>query len=65
MLQALNVHVADCLARAAEAQRRTVECLDPTAKADFMAIAARWVRLAESYQFIERVELFLAEAKRR
>ena len=64
MLQALNADVAECLARAKQAERRADECRDPTAKADFTAIAARWVRLAESYQVIERVEQFLKTTKR-
>ena len=64
MLQALNPNVAECLARAKEAERRAAECRDPTAKADFASIAVRWVRLAESYQFIERVEQFIKTTKR-
>lgn len=65
MLQTLSEHIAECFARADHAQRRADETRDPAIKANFDDIARRWIRLAESYQFVERVDRFLNETKRR
>jgi hypothetical protein len=35
---------------------------DPTAKRDYAEMARRWRGLGESYQFVERVERFLADS---
>lgn len=61
MLHSVGEHIAECLARAAEARRRAEECLDPVAKENFADIARRWIFLADSYQFVERVDRFLTQ----
>ena len=63
VLQRLNERAIECLARAANAERRAQETTDPVLKSDYTDTAKRWRGLAESYQFIERVESFLAETK--
>lgn len=59
MLQKLNENIAECLARAADAQRRAEEATNATAKCEAADMADRWRRLAESYQFVDRIECFL------
>ena len=48
-------HAADCLARAGCASH-------PDEKQSFLDLADRWRRIAETYQYIERVTLFLQSA---
>jgi hypothetical protein len=50
-------HVEDC-ARKAAAQT------DPKLKADFLELELRWLFLARSYEFTERLTDFSDEAKR-
>jgi hypothetical protein len=53
--QKLSENIADCIAHAVEAQGRANESMDPATKREFAASANRWRRLAESYQFLERI----------
>jgi hypothetical protein len=59
MLQKLSDHVAECASHAVEAQRRADEVIDPATKREFADMADRWRRLADSYQFVERISRFL------
>jgi hypothetical protein len=63
MLQKLSDHVAECVSHAVEAQRRADEVIDPTTKREFADMADRWRRLADSYQFVERINRFLDNTK--
>ena len=63
MLQRLSEHVAECLAHARVAERRATEATDATSKREYADMASRWRRLAESYQFVERVDSFLNNTK--
>lgn len=65
VLQRLNDRAIDCLVRAAEIEERAREPLHPQTKADLLDMAGRWRKLAESYQFVERVDDFLAAIGRR
>ena len=66
MLQRLNDRAIECLARAAEMEERAYESLNAQARADFFDMARRWRKLAESYQFVERIEDFLdAQGRKR
>jgi hypothetical protein len=61
MLQRLSDHIANCLARAAEAKRRAEESTDPRSRADFLQLEECWNCLAQSYEFSERLERFLVQ----
>jgi hypothetical protein len=63
MLQKLSDHVAECLARAADSERRAREANDPQLRQDLFDIARRWRHLAESYQFVESLDRFIVEQK--
>jgi hypothetical protein len=65
MLQKLSDHVADCMARAAETERRAREMADSQLKTDLLDVARRWRHLAESYQFVDGLDRFLAEQRLR
>src|SRR5262245_25372039 len=61
MLNNLSEQVRLCYERAAEAKERAEQMLDPEAKADFLKMETRWLRLARSYQFGERLDDFTRE----
>ena len=42
---------------------RAAQTSDEAAKLDFQELEARWLRLAESYKFIEQLEVFLTDGK--
>ena len=63
MLQKLSDHVVECLARAAQAERQARASDDPAAKADFLDMARRWNALAESMQFVDKIDQFLLEVE--
>jgi hypothetical protein len=62
MLLKLSQEINDCYARASEARIRAKRSLTPQARDDFYAMESRWLRLAKSYEFVERLELYLEEA---
>ena len=64
MLDDTSAQVKNCLERAAAARRRAEQTDDPYLKEDLLDIETRWLRLAESYQMVERLDLFIASAKR-
>jgi CheY-like chemotaxis protein len=61
MLHPLSENIRLCYERAAEARERAEETLDPKAKADFLTMEKRWLLLARSYQFGERLDDFTRE----
>src|SRR5215467_14960262 len=61
MLQKLSEKVQACLERAFEAERKAWESADPALKADFLEMEKRWLALAQSYEFTERLTDFTAE----
>jgi hypothetical protein len=63
VLQKLSDNSAECLVHAAEAQVRADQATDPAAKRENADTADRWRRLAESYQFVERISAFLDNTK--
>jgi len=64
MLQKLASHISDCLARAADADRRADGISDPTMRSDYRQMANGWRHLAASYQFSESLERFILDAER-
>jgi hypothetical protein len=63
MLHKLSDQVADCIVRAADTERRAREATDTQLRQDLLDIAKRWRHLAESYQFVESLDSFLAEQR--
>jgi hypothetical protein len=54
-----SIDVADCLQHAAECQLQAERSGDPAAKQQFLDLASRWRRIAETFEYIERVDRFL------
>ena len=63
MLQRLDHHIADALARAAAAEQRGAVASDRLICDDYEELAKSWRHLAETYQFVETLERFLLDAK--
>ena len=63
MLQKLGDHIANCLARAAEAERRAAEAPNEATRIDNEQMAKAWRHLASSYQFVENLERFLLDSE--
>jgi CheY-like chemotaxis protein len=61
VLQNLSEDIRLCYARAAEAKERADQMRDPEAKADFLNMERRWLLLARSYEFGERLDDFTRE----
>jgi hypothetical protein len=61
MLRQLSNNIAECVAHAVEAQRRADAAADAQTKREYADMARSWTHLAESYQFLERMDRFLAE----
>jgi PAS domain S-box-containing protein len=57
-LQNLSDEIRLCYERAAEAKERADQMLDPQAKADFLNMERRWLLLARSHEFGERLADF-------
>jgi PleD family two-component response regulator len=64
VLQNLSDEVRLCYERAAEAKERADMMRDPEAKADFLNMERRWLLLARSYEFGERLDDFTRENMR-
>ena len=62
MLLKVSDKISDCLARAAEARERANSATDPGRRADLLDMELRWLRLVESYRFVEQADRFLADA---
>lgn len=65
MLHKLSDHVTECIVRAADTEQRAREATDSQLQHDLLDIAKRWRHLAESYQFVESLDSFIAEQKPR
>ena len=58
MLSRLSEQIGWCYERAADAKQRAEEIVDPVLKADFVGMEKRWLFLARSYEFVERLKDF-------
>jgi hypothetical protein len=65
VLQNLSEDIAECYRRAAEARERAKAAHDAALKQDFLDMERRWLSLAHSYEFTQRLSDFTREAKRR
>ena len=63
MLNKLTDNIIECLTHAAEAQARADQATDLADKLEHAKMATRWRRLAESYQFVERITAYLDNIK--
>jgi len=60
MLERASKDAAECLQRAAECEAQAERTKDPTAKQSFLDLAARWRRIATTFEYIERVNQVLS-----
>jgi hypothetical protein len=63
MLQKLGDHIASCVARPDDAERRSSQASDSETKAESERMAKAWRHLARSYQFVESLERFLLDGR--
>jgi PAS domain S-box-containing protein len=61
LLENLSDEIRLCYERAVEAKEHADQVLDPEAKADFLNMERRWLLLARSYEFGERLDDFTRE----
>jgi hypothetical protein len=64
MLKNLSEEIRECHRHAEDCERQAAAQTDPKLKADFVQLAQRWLFLARSYEFTERLTDFSDEAKR-
>jgi hypothetical protein len=62
MLQKLSKEIRECYLRAEECKRLAEAALTSSAKADFLDMERRWLSLARSYEFAERLSNFTGTA---
>jgi hypothetical protein len=60
MLQKLTEEIAECYAHASHCREGVKQALDPSIKRDFLDMEWRWLSLAHSYEFAERLSNFTA-----
>ena len=65
MLLQLSDKISECLAHAADARELANTAIDLGRKADHLDMERRWLRLVESYRFVEQANLFLQDAHAR
>ena len=53
----------ECLARATECELQAKRAGDPVAKQSFLDLAARWRRIAATYEYIDRVDRLISKPK--
>jgi hypothetical protein len=60
----LSAHISNCLERATSAEQRALEATDVAVRSEHEMLAKSWRHLADSYQFVESLEKFLADTAR-
>ncbi len=58
MLENLTENIRECYRHAEDCERQAAVQTDPSLRQDFLDIATRWIKLAESYGLVERVNAF-------
>ena len=61
MLLKLSDEISECYRLAAEARQKADAANDPSTKGDFLNLERRWLFLAHSYEFSERLTLFTSQ----
>jgi hypothetical protein len=64
MLNKLSEQVRNCYQHAEDCARHAAEETDPQLKHDFLDLEKRWLLLARSFEFNERLSDFSDETKR-
>ncbi len=64
MLNSLSKQIRECLDHAEDCGRKAAALTDPKLKEDFLDMERRWLALAQSYEFTQRLGDFSNEAKR-
>jgi hypothetical protein len=59
MLLQLSEQIRECYRHAKEARRTADATTNPNTKADFLDVEQRWLSLAHSYEFAERLSGFM------
>src|SRR5262245_36712705 len=59
MLQKLSEEIRECLRHAEECRRRAKTALNASATRDNLEMEQRWLALARSYEFTERLSTFV------
>jgi hypothetical protein len=65
MLQNLSKDIRECYLNAEECKRLAETARTPSAKADYLAMERRWLSLAHSYEFSERLSDYIAPFSKR
>jgi GAF domain len=64
MLLKLSNRISECLAIAEDARERANDVTDPSLKAHLLDLEAHWLRVVESYRFVEQASRFLDDSHR-
>ncbi len=65
MLNNLSGDIRDCLQHAEDCALKAAAQTDPKLKQDLLDMERRWLSLARSYEFTERIGGFSGETKRK
>jgi hypothetical protein len=65
MLKSLSAEIRECYRHAEDCAHKAVAQTDPKLRADFLDLELRWLFLARSYEFTDRLSVFSDETKRR
>jgi hypothetical protein len=65
MVQKVSTQVADCYERAGESRARATCAASEIEKTEYLNIERRWIMLARSYEWSERITGFNEEVRRR
>jgi hypothetical protein len=65
MLQNLTEEIAECYHCASQCRERAALADNPDTKQEYLDMERRWLNLARSYEFAERLSDFTTEARRR
>lgn len=65
VLNNLSGDIRECLQHAEDCARKAAAQTDPKVKQDFLDLEQRWLSLARSYEFTERIGDFSNETKRK
>jgi hypothetical protein len=65
MLQNLSEEIRECLRRAEECKRLSKTAMIADAIKNYLDMEQRWLKLARSYEFAERLSAFTKQSRRR
>jgi hypothetical protein len=64
MLQNLSEEIRECLRRAEECKRLSKTVQSPSAIQDYLEMEQRWLNLAHSYEFTERLSRYTGHSRK-